>query len=80
MKDGKLLGRSRVQVKSLPAAVQKELKRAFAETHCMDLYRGDAPTYLNVIATHLRQQRERIEKLEKAIKTVYAAFKDANQP
>ncbi len=71
--------RKRVQVKSLPLEVQKELKRAFTETRCMDLYRGDAPTYLNVIASTLRDQRNRIVKLETAIKSAHRALKGESQ-
>lgn len=56
--------RPRVQVKSLPLAVQNKLKYAFGQTGCMDLYRGDAPTYLQVIGETLRDQAATIRKLQ----------------
>lgn len=59
----------RVQVSSLPLAVQRALKAAFKATGCMDLYRGDAPTYLNVIASTLSDRDRQIKKLIKACRS-----------
>jgi hypothetical protein len=66
--------RRRVQVSSLPDAVQKELRWAFRLTGLMDLYRGDAPTYLRVIGERLRDQTNTIRKLERQINTAKNAL------
>ena len=64
----------RVQVSSLPIAVQKELRWAFRLTELMDLYRGDAPTYLRVIGERLRDQTNTIRNLERRINTAKNAL------
>lgn len=66
--------RRRVQVSALPEAVQKELKWAFRLTGLMDLYRGDAPTYLKVIGEALRDKTDEIRNLEKQIKAAKKAL------
>lgn len=65
---------NRVQMKRLPSAVQRGIKKAFLATGCMDLYRGDAPTYLTVIAQVLRENTKRIKQLEAGIECANRAL------
>lgn len=69
--------RTRVQVKSLPLAVQKKLKYAFKMTGVMDLYRGDAPTYLQVIGDVVRDQAATIRRLESRAKRVQKILEES---
>jgi len=51
----------------LPASVRMKFIAAFNACHVMDLYRGDAASYMAVIAETVRDRGAKIEVLEKLI-------------
>lgn len=63
--------------RDVPAPLVREIRRAFALTGAMDLYKGDLYEYVRVVTSTLRDQAKVIRELHRAHRAASRVLKDS---